>query len=93
MRLFVLTLLALALPVSARAETITATINGMVCAFCATGIEKTFKEHSEVSGVHVDLESREVHIKTAETKTLSDEQVTKIISAAGYSVESIARSK
>ncbi len=28
---------------AAWAETITTTVNGMVCAFCATVIEKTFK--------------------------------------------------
>lgn len=93
MRLVIIVLIALTLPLAARAETITATVNGMVCAFCATGIEKTFKDLAEVSSVHVDLESHVVHIETADAKTLSDEQVKKIITDAGYSVETIARKK
>ena len=45
MRRRVLTVAALiTLAGSVCAETITTTVNGMVCAFCATGIEKTFQE-------------------------------------------------
>ena len=33
-------------------------VKGMVCAFCATGIEKTFRKQPEVESVKVDLPRR-----------------------------------
>ena len=43
---------------TAHAETIKASVNGLVCSFCATGIEKTFKAQSAVQSIHVDLEKQ-----------------------------------
>ena len=62
MRHITLTLVILAgLSVSAFAETIHTTVNGMVCAFCATGIEKTFRKQPEVNTVKVDLAQKARH--------------------------------
>jgi len=36
----------------------------MVCAFCATGIEKTFRKQPEVATVKVDLQTKLVSITT-----------------------------
>ena len=59
MRHIVLTLVILAaLSGSALAETIHTTVHGMVCAFCATGIEKTFRKQPEVATVKVDLRKK-----------------------------------
>ena len=78
---------------AAQAETIKASVNGLVCAFCATGIEKTFKAQEAVENIKVDLENKLVTIGTKKDKTLDDATVTKLITDAGYSVTGIERNK
>jgi copper chaperone CopZ len=78
---------------TAYADTIKASVNGLVCAFCATGIEKTFKKQPAVDAVKVDLENRLVTITTKSQQTLDDATITKLITDAGYSVTGIARDK
>ena len=75
------------------AETIRATVNGMVCGFCATGIEKTFKRQREVKSVNVDLKSKLVTIDTREGQILDDAKITQLLKNSGYSVVSINRAK
>jgi copper chaperone CopZ len=75
------------------AETIHTTVNGMVCAFCATGIEKTFRKQSEVASVKVDLPSKQVTIRTKPGKTLSDAKVKEIVTYSGYTMGKIVREK
>jgi copper chaperone CopZ len=75
------------------AETINATVNGMVCAFCATGIEKTFKAQPEVKSVNVDLEHKRVSIASKEGRTLDDAKIKQLLKNSGYSVVSIERNK
>jgi copper chaperone CopZ len=75
------------------AETIRATVNGMVCGFCATAIEKTFKRQPEVKTVAVDLKSRLVTVTTKEGQTLDDAKVKKLMTNTGYSVVNIDRVK
>ena len=65
----------------------------MVCAFCATGIEKKFRAKPEVDTVKVDLPKKLVTIKTKPGQTISDATVTQVINYAGYSVKSIVREK
>ena len=91
------TLLALAIAFSltaaVSAETITTTVNGMVCAFCATGIEKTFRKQPEVATVKVDLPTKTVTIRTKPGKTLSDAKVKEIVTYSGYTMGKIVRQK
>jgi mercuric ion binding protein len=77
----------------AAADTIKATVNGMVCGFCATGIEKTFKAQPEVKTVNVDLENKLVTIQTKQGQTLDDTKIKKLLGNAGYSVAAVAREK
>ncbi len=76
---------------AAQAETILATVNGMVCAFCATGIEKSFKKQAAVDTVKVDLEKKIVTLNTKPDKTLDDTVIKKVIADAGYAVVGIER--
>ncbi len=78
---------------AAHAETIKASVNGLVCAFCATGIEKTFKAEAAVETVHVDLETKLVTITTKADQNMDDATVTKLITDAGYTVTGIKREK
>ena len=75
------------------AETITTTVNGMVCAFCATGIEKTFRKQPEVATVHVDLPKKTVTITTKPGTTLSDAKIKEVVTYSGYTMGKIVRQK
>lgn len=68
------------------------TVKGMVCSFCAQGIQKNLLKNSSIEKVHVDLDKKLVHIVEKPQQTVSDADVTKIITDAGYSVSSIKRS-
>jgi mercuric ion binding protein len=94
MRNILLTLTILvAVSNSALAETIKATVDGMVCAFCATGIEKKFKTNPEVNAVKVDLSTKLVTVTTKPGQTISDAKVAEVIENAGYSIKGIVREK
>ena len=94
MRLNLLILVILAgLSGSALAETISTTVNGMVCAFCATGIEKTFRKQPEVAAVKVDLPKKLVAITTKPGKTLSDSKIKEVVTFSGYTMGKIVRQK
>jgi mercuric ion binding protein len=82
-----------ALSAAVSAETIKATVNGMVCGFCATGIEKTFKAQREVKAVNVDLKNKRVTIDTKQSQTLDDAKITQLLKNSGYSVVKIDRAK
>jgi copper chaperone CopZ len=93
MRYYLAFIITLSLSAAASAETIKATVNGMVCGFCATGIEKTFKAQPEVKMVKVDLQRRLVTVDTKEGQTIDDTKLKKLIANAGYSVVNIDRAK
>jgi len=79
------------LPSTVFAEDITIRVNGMVCAFCASGIEKTFNSNKAVESVDVDLDTKIVKVSVKDNATLSDEELTKMIVQSGYSVVAIER--
>lgn len=91
--LLMIAILLVTMTKTVHADTIKATINGLVCAFCATGIEKTFKAQSAVEDVKVDLETRLVTIRPKKDQGLDDATVTRLIEDAGYSVTDIKREK
>ena len=75
------------------AETIRATVNGMVCGFCATAIEKTFRKQPQVKGVNVDLNNRLVTVTTKDGQALDDGKITQLLKNSGYSVVKIDHAK
>lgn len=85
--------LSLMISTSALAQDIHITVKGMVCSFCAQGIEKNFKKHKSLESIKVDLENNFVHLKLKPNQDLLDLEIQKTISDAGYSVEKIERSK
>ena len=94
MKKYLLTIMLMfALTAAVSAETIRTTVNGMVCAFCATGIEKTFRKQSEVESVKVDLKEKLVTIKTKPGETLTDAKVKEIVTYSGYTMGKIVREK
>jgi len=94
MQKYLLTIIiTFSLTAAVSADTIRATVNGMVCGFCATGIEKTFRAQPEVKTVDVDLEKRLVTIETKQGRTIDDAKIRKLLGNAGYSVVALARQK
>jgi copper chaperone CopZ len=87
-------LLATSLPAAA-ATSVKATVNGMVCAFCAQGIEKRLSSMPASQAVHVDLKRKVVVVEAKPGQTLDEKAITAEISDAGYDVvklETIAQS-
>ena len=94
MRKFLMTAaLLLTLISTAQAETIKVSVNGLVCAFCATSIEKTFEKQPSVDQVKVDLDNKLVTINTKKDQSIDDKAITSLITDAGYTVTKIAREK
>jgi copper chaperone CopZ len=94
MKKYLLTIIIIfGLTAAVSADTIKATVNGMVCGFCATGIEKTFKAQPEVKTVDVDLQNKLVTIQTKQGQKLDDARIKKLLGNAGYSVVAVARQK
>lgn len=75
----------------AKGEFVTAHVNGLVCDFCAQSIQKVFKKEAAVKGVHVDLDSGEIHISMNPGQTMDDGAIEKLIRKSGYSLTSIER--
>ncbi len=95
MRNPLLALLALAMLFStqARAETIEMKVNGLVCGFCAQGIEKTLRRNAATADVLVSLENRLVAIATREGTDIPDADLRKALTDAGYQVKAIERTQ
>lgn len=70
-------------------QTIKAEVNGMVCAFCAQGIEKKMRSLSQTKDVYVDLKKKIVAVELKEGQTLSYDSVKELIKDAGYEVSRI----
>lgn len=75
------------------AETIEMKVNGLVCGFCAQGIEKTFQKNPATADVLVSLEDRLVAVATREGQTISDEDLKKALKESGYEVKEIKRTQ
>ena len=62
---------------------------GMVCAFCAQGIEKSFRSDENVKDIFVSLENYFVAIESKDGKSIDEKQIRTIITDAGYDVQKI----
>ena len=88
-KLFVIAVLAIFTNTAFAATSIHAEVKGMVCAFCAKGINKTLRELDATQDVWVDLKNRMVVVELKDQKTMSLEAFTKLIKDAGYDVASV----
>jgi periplasmic mercuric ion binding protein len=77
----------------AHADTIEMKVNGLVCAFCAQGIEKTLRSYAATEDVFVSLENRLVAVSTRAGQDIADSELTKALTDAGYTVKAISRSQ
>ena len=75
----------------ASARTIEMDVNGLVCAFCAQGIEKTLKHFPATQDVFVSLEHRIVAVQLKDGNDIDDAALRKAITDAGYTIVAIHR--
>ena len=78
--------------VAAGAETIEMKVNGLVCGFCAQGIDKTLRRNPATADVLVSLEKRLVAVETKAGQDIPDEQLESALRDSGYDVTEITRS-
>jgi copper chaperone CopZ len=76
---------------SISATTIEIDVNGLVCAFCAQGIEKKLRKLPATADVWVSLEQRLVAIALKEGQDIADADLRKAITDSGYKVMDIQR--
>lgn len=67
-------------------SSIKAKVNGMVCAFCAKGIEKKLKALPQTQAVFVDLKAQIVALELKEGQSVPLDEFKQIIKDAGYEV-------
>jgi copper chaperone CopZ len=78
---------------AANAGTIEMKVYGLVCAFCAQGIEKTLRKNPATADVVVSLENKLVAIGTKDGTDIPDAELTKALTDAGYDVKEIKRTE
>jgi len=93
MKIFKATLAALLFGVAmaSNAATIEMDVNGLVCAFCAQGIEKKLRAFHATSDVVVSLEERLVAVSTKDGQDIADDELRRALTDAGYTVTGIRR--
>ena len=82
-------LLLIFLSLNSYAATQRVEVMGMVCAFCAQGIEKSLQTIKDVNDVYVNLDNYFVIIESKNTVGIPDEMIKNIIVDAGYDVKKI----
>jgi len=76
---------------AAQASTIEMKVFGMVCGFCAQGIESNLRKNPAVTDVQVSLEKQLVVVKTRDGQDVTDAALEKAITDAGYDLKGVAR--
>jgi copper chaperone CopZ len=77
----------------ANAGTIEMKVYGLVCGFCAQGIEKTLRKNPATADVVVSLEHKLVAVSTREGADIPDAELTRALTDSGYDVKGITRTQ
>jgi copper chaperone CopZ len=75
------------------ADTIEMKVYGLVCGFCAQGIEKTLRRNPATADVLVSLEHQLVAVTTREGQDIPDADLTRALTDSGYDVKAITRTQ
>lgn len=73
-------------------NTVEMTVDGMVCAFCAQGIEKKLRENAATEDVYVSLEHHIVAVAMKGKQSIPDAELKRVLTEAGYSVRKVEHS-
>jgi mercuric ion binding protein len=74
---------------SMAANSVKVTVNGMVCAFCAQGIEKRISKMGATKDVFVDLKKKTVAVEAKDGQVLDAKAISAEIVDAGFDVVKI----
>jgi copper chaperone CopZ len=77
----------------ANAGTIEMKVYGLVCGFCAQGIEKNLRRNPATADVVVSLEHKLVAVATRDGMDIPDAELTRELTDAGYDVKGISRTQ
>lgn len=75
-----------------QAGTVEMTVDGLVCAFCAQGIEKSLRKQSATADVFVSLKHGIVGVGLKDGADIPDATLRNVLREAGYSIRTIQRS-
>src|SRR3981189_1103934 len=78
---------------SAQAATIEMNVNGLVCAFCAQGIEKQLRKFPATADVIVSLEHKLVAVALKDGQDIPDTELRRALTNAGYTVKAVQRTE
>ena len=76
-----------------QAATIEMNVNGLVCAFCAQGIEKQLRKFPATADVIVSLEQKLVAVALKGGQDIPDTELRRALTNAGYTVKAIQRTE
>ena len=79
------------LALGAQAKTVKMQVNGMVCAFCAQGIEKRLRAMAPTQDVYVSLKDKVVAVALKDGQDIPDGTLVTSMKEAGYDVISVQR--
>ena len=83
--------LAVAAPEAPKAATIEMDVDGLVCAFCAQGIEKTLRKQAATADVVVSLEHKLVAVALKPQQDIADDVLKTLLTEAGYTLRAVRR--
>lgn len=82
-------LLAAAAAQAQEARTAKLSVNGMVCAFCAQGIEKRLTAMPETGPMYINLSKKVVAVEAKPGQTLNVDRLKSEVKEAGYEVTAV----
>lgn len=71
---------------AANASAVKLSVNGMVCAFCAQGIEARLKKLPETADLYINLKQKVVAVQAKPGRTLAVDKLKAEVVEAGYEV-------
>lgn len=66
-------------------------VDGLSCPFCAYGIEKKLMQTEGVESVEIDLQRGVVVVNVGEGVTLTEPQMKRLVSDAGFTLRSMSK--
>ena len=71
--------------------TIEMDVDGLVCAFCAQGIEKKLRKEAATADVFVSLEHKLVAVALKPQQDITDDALKTLLTEAGYTLRGVRR--
>ena len=78
-------------PEAPKSGTIEMDVDGLVCAFCAQGIEKKLRKEAATADVFVSLEHKLVAVALKPQQDIADDALKNLLTEAGYTLRAVRR--